>query len=92
MSPCEHDTPYVSRRVVKLSLLLVKLQRGLANNLMKLGGSLGIVPQKLKKTSYKNSTYFKLLVHFQEYNLYHNYIFLYIHIYCFSIRADVEME
>jgi hypothetical protein len=46
------------------------------NNLMKLGGSLGNVSPKLKKTKkktllrYKNSTYFGLLVHFQEYNLY----------------------
>jgi hypothetical protein len=40
------------------------------NNLMKLGGSLGNVPQKVeKKTCYKNSIYFGLLVHFQEYNL-----------------------
>jgi hypothetical protein len=37
------------------------------NNLMILGGSLGKVPQKLKKkTCYKNSIYFELLVHFQE--------------------------
>jgi hypothetical protein len=34
---------------------------------MKLGRSLGNVPQKLKKTCYKNSIYFGLLVHFQEY-------------------------
>jgi hypothetical protein len=34
---------------------------------MKLGGSLGNVPQKLK-TSYKESIYFGLLVHFQEIN------------------------
>jgi hypothetical protein len=27
------------------------------NNLMKLGGSLGNVPQKLKQTCYKNSLY-----------------------------------
>jgi hypothetical protein len=40
------------------------------NNLMKLGGSLGNVPQKMKKTCYKNSIYFRLLVHFKEYDLY----------------------
>jgi hypothetical protein len=40
------------------------------NTLMKLGGSLGIAPQKFKKTCYKNSIHFGLLVHFQEYDLY----------------------
>jgi hypothetical protein len=37
---------------------------------MKLGLSLGKVSQKLQKTCYKKSTYYGLLVHFQEYNLY----------------------
>jgi hypothetical protein len=37
--------------------------------LIKLGGSLGNVTEKLKKTFYKYSIYFGLLVHFQEYNL-----------------------
>jgi hypothetical protein len=37
------------------------------NNLMEFGGALGNVPQKLKKkTGYKNSIYFELIVHFQE--------------------------
>jgi hypothetical protein len=40
------------------------------NDLIQLGGSLGNVPQKLKKYSYKNSIYFGLLDHFQEYYLY----------------------
>jgi hypothetical protein len=41
------------------------------SNLMKSGGSLGNVPKKLKKkTYYKNSIYFGLLVQFQEFNLY----------------------
>jgi hypothetical protein len=40
------------------------------HNLMKLGGSLGNVLQKLKKkTGYKNLIYFGLIVHFHEYNL-----------------------
>jgi hypothetical protein len=43
------------------------------NNLMKLGGLLGNVPQKLKKTCYKNSIYFRLLVHFQG-TIKHDYI------------------
>jgi hypothetical protein len=33
------------------------------NKLMKLGATLGNVPQKLKKTCYINSLYFGLLVH-----------------------------
>jgi hypothetical protein len=37
---------------------------------MILGGSLGNVPQKLKKTCYKNSIYFGLSANFQELNLY----------------------
>jgi hypothetical protein len=37
---------------------------------MKLGGSLGNVPQKMKKSCYKNSIYFGMLVHFHECNLY----------------------
>jgi hypothetical protein len=45
------------------------LMEHIHNDLMKLGGSLGNVPQKLKKTCYKNLTYFGLLVHFQDYNL-----------------------
>jgi hypothetical protein len=42
------------------------------NNLMKLGGSLGNVPQKLKKKKLVTKTRYILdwLVHFQEYNLY----------------------
>jgi hypothetical protein len=37
---------------------------------MKLGGSLGNIPQILKKkTCNKNSIYFEMLGHFQEYNL-----------------------
>jgi hypothetical protein len=40
------------------------------NTSMKLGGSLGNNPQKFKKSFYKNSIYLRLLVHFQEYNLY----------------------
>jgi hypothetical protein len=39
------------------------------NNLMKLEEPLGNVPQNLKKTCYKNSIYFGLLVHFQENSL-----------------------
>jgi hypothetical protein len=41
-------------------------------NVVTLGGSLGHVPQKLKKkkTSYKKLIYFELLVHFQDENLY----------------------
>jgi hypothetical protein len=34
------------------------LMEHIHNNLMKLGGSLGNVPQKLKKTCYKYSIYF----------------------------------
>jgi hypothetical protein len=40
------------------------------NDLMKLGGPLGNIPHKLRKTCVKNSIYFGLLVHFQKYNLY----------------------
>jgi hypothetical protein len=39
------------------------------NILMKLGGSQGKVPQKLKKPCYKKSLYLELLVRFKEYNL-----------------------
>jgi hypothetical protein len=44
------------------------LMQLIPNNLMKLGASLCNVPQKLKETCYKISTYFGLLV--REYNLY----------------------
>jgi hypothetical protein len=40
------------------------------HNNLKLGGSLGNVPQNWKKKCYKNSIYFGVLVHFKEYNLY----------------------
>jgi hypothetical protein len=39
------------------------------NNLMKLGGSVGNERStKIEETFYKNSIYFLLSVHFQEYN------------------------
>jgi hypothetical protein len=56
---------------------------------MKLGESLGNVPQTLKKTCYKNSIYFGLqLVQFQEYNLYNFYnvlVFIISIIYLLSV-------
>jgi hypothetical protein len=46
------------------SLVPVRLKHGFSN-LLKLGGSLGNVPQKMKKkTCYEKSIYFGLLVHF----------------------------
>jgi hypothetical protein len=53
--------------------VLVFLMQHIHNNLMKLGGSLGDVPQNLKKNLLKNSIYYGLLVHFQEYNIYFKY-------------------
>jgi hypothetical protein len=48
------------------------------NNLMKSGGSLGNLPQKLKNIN-KNQIFFGLLVHFQEY-------------FIFSINSPKYME
>jgi hypothetical protein len=48
--------------------MTIKIENSLGYNLMKLGVSLSNVPQKLKETFYKNSIYFGLIVHFQEYN------------------------